>query len=88
MTEVQNRLQASHRPPLFFYLIHVHLLAAASWLLNMHQTGGLAEIYIATIAALLVLYPLCRGYNRIKQLHPQSVLGYLKFFYKAPKRSN
>jgi uncharacterized membrane protein len=72
-----NPLQVFGRTPLFFYVIHVHLLAAASWLLNMHRTGGLTETYMATIAVLLVLYPLCRWYGRVKQTHPKSPLRYL-----------
>jgi uncharacterized membrane protein len=72
-----NPLQVFGRTPLFFYVIHVHLLAAASWLLNMHRTGGLAATYIATLAALLVLYPLCRWYGGVKQTHPKSLLRYL-----------
>jgi uncharacterized membrane protein len=72
-----NPLQVFGRVPLFFYVIHVHLLAAAAWLLNMHQTGGLRETYVATGAVLLVLYPLCRWYDRLKQFHPKSLLRYL-----------
>jgi uncharacterized membrane protein len=72
-----NPLQVFGRTPLFFYVIHVHLLAAAAWLLNMHQTGGLRETYVATGAALMVLYPLCRWYDRLKQSYPQSLLRYL-----------
>jgi len=72
-----NPLQVFGRTPLFFYVIHVHLLAAASWLLNMHQTGGLGETYVATGAALMVLYPLCRWYYRLKQTYPQSLLRYI-----------
>jgi uncharacterized membrane protein len=72
-----NPLQVFGRTPLFFYVIHVHLLAAVSWLLNMHRTGGLTETYLATVAALLVLYPLCRWYGRVKQAHPKSLLRYL-----------
>lgn len=72
-----NPLRVFGRTPLFFYVIHVHLLAAASWALNMHQTGGFGETYLATAAALLALYPLCRWYDRFKQSHPQSLLRYL-----------
>ena len=72
-----NPLQVFGRTPLFFYVIHVHILAAASWLLNMHRTGGLTETYLATVAALLVLYPLCRGYGHFKRAHPKSLLRYL-----------
>ena len=72
-----NPLQVFGRTPLFFYVIHVHLLAAAAWLLNMHQSGGLRETYLATGVALVVLYPLCRWYDRLKQTYPQSLLRYL-----------
>jgi uncharacterized membrane protein len=72
-----NPLQVFGRTALFFYVIHVHLLAAAAWLLNMHQTGGLSETYLATGVVLMVLYPLCRWYARLKQTYPQSLLRYL-----------
>jgi hypothetical protein len=72
-----NPLQVFGRTPLFFYVIHVHILAAASWLLNMHRTGGLIETYLATVVALAVLYPLCRWYGHFKQVHPKSLLRYL-----------
>ncbi len=72
-----NPLQVFGRTPLFFYVIHVHLLAAASRVLNMYQTGGLTETYLATVIALLVLYPLCSWYGRFKQAHPISLLRYL-----------
>jgi uncharacterized membrane protein len=72
-----NPLQVFGRTPLFFYVIHVHLLAAASWLLNMHQTGGLGETYTTAVGALLVLYPLCHWYDRLKQSYPKSLLRYL-----------
>ena len=63
--------------PLFFYLIHVHLLTAGAWALNMHHTGGLPETFIAAAAVLLVLYPLCRWYGRVKKAHPGSLLRFL-----------
>ncbi len=72
-----NPLQVFGRTPLFFYIIHLHLLAAAAWLLNMQKTGGLAEAYLATVVALLVLYPLCLWYGNFKRARPQSLLRYL-----------
>lgn len=71
---VANPLQVFGRTPLFFYIIHVHLLAAAAWMLNLYRAFGLIETYIATVVALLVLYPLCRWYGRFKQTHPNSLL--------------
>ncbi len=72
-----NPLLVFGRTPLFFYVIHVHLLAASAWMLDLHQAGGLMETSIATLAALLVLYPLCRWYGRVKHSHPGSLLRYL-----------
>ena len=72
-----NPLQVFGRTPLFFYVLHVHLLAVSAWLLNMHQTGGLRETYLATGMVLMVLYPLCRWYARLKKTYPQSLLRYL-----------
>jgi uncharacterized membrane protein len=72
-----NPLQVFGRTPLFFYIIHVHLLAAAAWVLNLHRAFGLIETYIATLVALLVLYPLCRWYGRLKQTRSKSLLRYL-----------
>ena len=72
-----NPLHVFGRTPLFFYLIHVHLLAAGAWVLNLHRVFGLMETYFATIIVLLVLYPLCRWYCRVKRAHPNSLLRYL-----------
>ena len=72
-----NPLQVFGRAPLFFYVIHVHLLAAAAWVLNLYRAFGLLETYIATVVALMVLYPLCRWYGRFKQARPKSLLRYL-----------
>ena len=72
-----NPLLVFGRTPLFFYLIHVHLLAAGAWMLHMHQTGGLPAAGIAAASVLLVLYPLCRWYGRVKKTHPNSLLRFL-----------
>ena len=72
-----NPLQVFGRTPLFFYIIHVHLLAAAAWVLNLHRAFGLMETYTATVVALMVLYPLCRWYGRLKQTRSKSLLRYL-----------
>jgi uncharacterized membrane protein len=72
-----NPLQVFGRTPLFFYILHVHLLAVAAWALKLYRAGGLLETGLATVAVLLVLYPLCRRYDRFKRAHPQSLLRYL-----------
>jgi len=65
------------RTPLFFYLLHVHLLTAAAHLLGLHRAGGLPAALAAAAAALVVLYPLCRWFGRLKQARPASLLRYL-----------
>jgi uncharacterized membrane protein len=73
----RNPLLVFGQTPLFFYVIHVHLLAAAALLLNMRRAGGLVETWIATVGALLVLYPLCYWYGRIKRRGTIGVLRYI-----------
>ncbi|MGD2100267.1 MAG: hypothetical protein PVG35_22055, partial [Desulfobacterales bacterium] len=72
-----NPLQVFGRTPLFFYLLHVHLLASAAWALNLYQAGGLVETGLATLVVLVVLYPLCRIYDPLKRAHPKSLLRFL-----------
>jgi uncharacterized membrane protein len=72
-----NPLLVFGRTPLFFYVIHVHLLAAAAHLLGIYKTGGLRETFAATIMVLMILYPLCRWYGHIKQTRSRGILRYL-----------
>jgi uncharacterized membrane protein len=72
-----NPLLVFGRTPLFFYVIHVHLLVASAHLLGMHKTGGLIEAIVAALLVMIILYPLCRRYGNIKKFHPGSILRYL-----------
>ena len=65
------------RVPLFFYLMHVHLLSGSAKLLGMWKSGGLLETFVSTGAVLLVLYPLCRWYANVKASRRESVLKYI-----------
>ena len=65
------------RVPLFFYLIHVHLLSGAAKLLGMWKKGGLLETFVAAGLVLFLLYPLCRWYARFKHGRPKSIWKYI-----------
>ena len=72
-----NPLYVFGRTPLFFYLLHVHMLTLAARQLGMYRSAGLTEAIIATFAVLLLMYPLCRWYFKVKRAHPSSVLRYI-----------
>lgn len=61
----------------FFYLLHVHLLTLAGWMLGLLHRGGLGASYGATIVVLALLYPLCVRYRRYKQARPDGWVRYL-----------
>jgi uncharacterized membrane protein len=61
----------------FFYLLHVHVLAAANTLLHVDRKHhGLLNTYAGAAAVLLALYPLCLRYRRYKAAHPD---GWTRF---------
>jgi uncharacterized membrane protein len=62
---------------LFYYLLHAHLLDAASWALGMHKTAGLLATYLAALGAVLVLLPVCRWYRGYKRAHPNGWPQYI-----------
>lgn len=53
------------RVPLFFYLMHLFLYAVLGNLLTPQGTGLLA-MYLYWLLGLLILYPLCLAYGRLK----------------------
>lgn len=73
----RNPLTVFGQTPLFFYILHVHLLAVAAWLMNMRHSGGLIEALTATLAVLLVLYPACLWYRGIKQRKGSGLQRYI-----------
>ena len=72
-----NPLMVYGQTPLFFYILHVHLLAIAAWLLDLQRKGGLTETLLGTLAVLLFLYPACLWYRQLKLSRTYSLLRYL-----------
>jgi uncharacterized membrane protein len=62
---------------LFFYLLHVHVLALGTWALDLGHRGGLAATYVGALATVLVLYPLCVWYRGYKRAHPDGWPRYI-----------
>lgn len=63
---------------LFFYLLHFPLVFVLA-LARHGEIGaaGMTETLLASVAVLVVLYPVCLGYRRLKRAYPTSVLQYL-----------
>jgi hypothetical protein len=76
-TQTWNPLTVYGQTPLFFYILHVHLLSGAAWLSNLQKKGGLFETLLATLAVLLFLYPACVWYRRLKLSRKHPLLRYI-----------
>ena len=76
-SQIWNSLTIFGQTPLLFYILHVHALSAAAWLMDLKKKGGLFETLLATLAVLLLLYPVCRWYRRLKISHQYPLLRYL-----------
>jgi uncharacterized membrane protein len=69
-------------PPLgqnafFFYLLHIHLLKLAAWLLALSHGAGLAATYLSAAVVIAVLIPPCQRFRRYKVGHPASWAQYI-----------
>jgi uncharacterized membrane protein len=62
---------------MFFYIVHrLAFEVPATWF-GLRDCGGLGTTYGVAAIALLLLYPACLWYRRVKAAHPQSILKYL-----------
>jgi uncharacterized membrane protein len=55
---------------LFYYLLHIHLLTLAARIFGGAHQGGLGMTFVATLATLVALFPLCVWYRGYKRAHP------------------
>jgi uncharacterized membrane protein len=52
--------------PLFYYLLHIHVLHLAAWVFGVQHALGVASAWLGGLAALVLLYPACRWYRGYK----------------------
>ncbi|MGD2270577.1 MAG: heparan-alpha-glucosaminide N-acetyltransferase domain-containing protein [Desulfobacterales bacterium] len=71
-----NPLIVFGQTPLFFYIFHVHLLSGTAKIFGIYQKSSLAASLAATFGVLLVLYPFCFWYRRIRQTQAYRILKY------------
>jgi len=60
----------------FFYVAHIFLLETAAQQMGLYMAGTLREATIAVLVALVVLYPACLLYRRVKSKYSRSLLRY------------
>ena len=74
---VLNTLAVFGRAPLFFYTVHLFLYAGMGWLFTPRGTSIPATVPF-WLLGLLILYPLCLWFGRLKQRQP--AMSILRFF--------
>lgn len=65
------------RTPMFFYLLHIPMLALAATALGVAHKLGIGAAFGFAALVTLVLYPLCLYYGRFKAAHRRTVLDYI-----------
>jgi uncharacterized membrane protein len=73
-----NPLLVFGQTALFFYILHFVLLGGSALAITggMMQRG-LPEAFATAGATLVLLYPVCLGFRRLKKRHPNSILQYI-----------
>ncbi|HSD82436.1 MAG TPA: heparan-alpha-glucosaminide N-acetyltransferase domain-containing protein [Anaerolineae bacterium] len=77
LQSVLNALAVFGRAPLFFYTLHLFLYAGLGWLFTPRGTS-LPAMFPFWLLGLLILYPLCLWFGRLKQRQPATSI--LRFF--------
>jgi hypothetical protein len=62
---------------LFYYVLHVHLIAAVSLVLGFDKAFGIDAALIGAALTLCTLYFACVPYRRYKAAHPNGWARYL-----------
>jgi uncharacterized membrane protein len=61
---------------MFFYLAHRLALEIPATYFGLRGAGDLATTYLVSAGLLVLLYPACLWYRRVKSAHPDSLLKY------------
>lgn len=75
--EAGGPLRVFGQVALFYYLLHIHLMHLAAWVLGVRDKLGLVSCYVGALATLAVLYPVCRAYRSYKASHPTSLARFV-----------
>ena len=76
-TRLWNPILVFGQTAFFFYVLHIVILEMAARALNLHERMGLGTAYAATLAVLVLLYPVCLWYRRYKTSHPGGWTRYI-----------
>ena len=71
-----NPLIVFGQTPMFFYLLHIPLLALLAYELGLEHKLGPGSAYGFAALAALLLFPLCIWYRRYKAAHPTGLVRY------------
>ena len=71
-----NPLTVFGQTPMFFYLLHIPLLALLARALHLEHKLGVGSAFGFAALAALLLYPLCIWYRRYKTAHPNGLTRY------------
>ena len=72
-----NPLLVFGQTAFFFYLLHMHILIFAGLAMGMFMNHGLGTAYLAALAVLILLYPLCLWFRRFKAARPNGWVRYI-----------
>ncbi|MDE2847246.1 MAG: heparan-alpha-glucosaminide N-acetyltransferase domain-containing protein [Gemmatimonadota bacterium] len=73
----RNPLLVFGQTAFFFYLIHMHILIFSGLALGMFMQQGLGAAYLAALAVLILLYPVCLWFRRFKARRPKGWVRYI-----------
>jgi uncharacterized membrane protein len=62
---------------MFFYLVHRLVFEVPATYFGLRDVDGLTATYCVSFVMLILLYPACLWYRKVKAAHPHSILKYL-----------